>query len=103
MFLLPQPTGSYRSPTSPPPFPPAHTHTHTHTHPPTLLSAVQTGPTPVYATTQEAKDAFKQLLTDVAVTGSMTWDETMRVIAQDRWGAAGGGGDEGCGVGRLAA
>eukprot|EP00887_Chlorella_sp_A99_P000160 scaffold16.g160.t1 len=49
-----------------------------------LSSGGETGPTPVYATTQEAKDAFKQLLTDVGITGSMGWDETMRIIAQDR-------------------
>lgn len=40
----------------------------------------------MYMTTQEARDAFKQLLSDVGITGSMQWDETMRIIAQDRWG-----------------
>lgn len=48
---------------------------------------VQTGPTPHYATTAEAKDAFKALLTDAGVSSGMNWDESMRLIVQDRrWG-----------------
>ncbi|KAL4857085.1 Pre-mRNA-processing protein 40A [Chlorella vulgaris] len=45
---------------------------------------VQTGPTPHYATTAEAKDAFKALLTNAGVSSGMNWDESMRLIVQDR-------------------
>ncbi len=47
-------------------------------------SVIQTGPTPHYATSAEAKEAFKQLLTEVGISTSMTWDEAMRMIMQDR-------------------
>ncbi len=45
---------------------------------------VQTGPTPHYATNSEAKDAFKQLLMDAGISSGMSWDESMRLIVQDR-------------------
>jgi hypothetical protein len=45
---------------------------------------MQTGPTPHYATTAEAKDAFKALLLDAGVASGMSWDESMRLIVQDR-------------------
>lgn len=47
-------------------------------------SWIQTGPTLHYATTSEAKDAFKALLTDASVASGMSWDETMRLIVGDR-------------------
>lgn len=45
---------------------------------------MQTGPTPHYSTTAEAKDAFKQLLTDASISSGMSWEETMRLIVGDR-------------------
>ncbi|KAL4420342.1 hypothetical protein ABPG77_006149 [Micractinium sp. CCAP 211/92] len=45
---------------------------------------LQTGPTPHYATTAEAKDAFKQLLLDAGVSSGMSWEESMRLIVGDR-------------------
>jgi hypothetical protein len=45
---------------------------------------VQAGPTPHYATTAEAKDAFKSLLSDAGIVSGMSWDEAMRLIVQDR-------------------
>ncbi|PRW33660.1 pre-mRNA-processing 40A isoform A [Chlorella sorokiniana] len=47
-------------------------------------SWIQTGPTPHYATTAEAKDAFKQLLSDAGVSSGMSWEESMRLIVGDR-------------------
>jgi hypothetical protein len=47
-------------------------------------TCAQTGPTPHYATTAEAKDAFKGLLLDAGVASGMSWDESMRLIVQDR-------------------
>ncbi|KAL4419958.1 hypothetical protein ABPG75_007056 [Micractinium tetrahymenae] len=47
-------------------------------------SWLQTGPTPHYATTAEAKDAFKQLLSDAGVSSGMSWEESMRLIVGDR-------------------
>ncbi|PSC74832.1 pre-mRNA-processing 40A [Micractinium conductrix] len=47
-------------------------------------SWLQTGATPHYATTAEAKDAFKQLLGDAGIVSGMSWDETMRLIVGDR-------------------
>lgn len=46
--------------------------------------AIQVGPTPHYATTAEAKDAFKQLLSDVRTKASTSWDDVMRVTLQDK-------------------
>lgn len=48
------------------------------------VGVIQTGPTPHYATTAEAKDAFKQLLRDLDIPLSMSWDESVKVIMQDR-------------------
>lgn len=45
---------------------------------------LQAGPTPHYATTSEAKDAFKGLLLDAGVSSGMSWEESMRLIVQDR-------------------
>lgn len=47
-------------------------------------SGIQTGPALVFATTAEAKDAFKQLLADVGIKSSASWDDTMKIIANDR-------------------
>lgn len=55
--------------------------------------SIQTGPTPHYATTAEAKDAFKALLNETGVSSTNSWDEVSRAIMADkRWVPRGWGG-----------
>lgn len=42
--------------------------------------ALQPGPTPAYATTAEARDAFKAMLADACIPVSLSWDETLRAV-----------------------
>lgn len=46
--------------------------------------AIQTGPTPVYATSVEAKEAFRALLRDTQIPSWMGWEQAVAVISVDR-------------------
>ena len=46
--------------------------------------AVQPGPTPTYATTGEAQEAFKSLLRDAQIPSWMAWEQALGIISVDR-------------------
>ncbi|KIY92159.1 hypothetical protein MNEG_15804 [Monoraphidium neglectum] len=51
-------------------------------------AAQQPRPTPVYATKEEARDAFKELLAEAGIGGEDTWDGALRRLVSDpRYGA----------------
>jgi len=46
--------------------------------------AIQMGPTPVYATSGEAKEAFRAILRDAQIPSWMGWEQAVAVISADR-------------------
>lgn len=50
--------------------------------------AIQVGPTPHYSTNAEAKEAFRTMLNDAAIPSSLSWEDTVLLLAGDkRFGA----------------